>query len=437
MAGEIFYPPPAPVQPAPHVPIPAQGQQPPRRTWALMMSVVMASHPTGLEYQAPRKVPTVPIPAQGDQPPRYSVNPLMQLVRSWDPPDPQPAQKPLKVAPLTLTYGDQPPKYAGFLADTLEILRAWDPPPPDPWQLPRRPPIPTPGSEPPRYAGNLADYLELVRAWDPPDPQPQQRPTTAPIPPPLLSQPPPRSIVVLGTIIDAWRPPDPQPWQRPPTVPIPAQGDQPPRLRQPLPYSLWVADPPLPQPTEQAAAIIPPPVVSQVPFTRPLSIILGAWDTADPVRQRAVNFPIRAQGQQVVCSDPRWVRLLSIVRQWDPPDPMPRQRPLTVAPLTLIYGQQPPPRREYRNVIYDSWLVVDVPRQPVGYALQPAPAPIVIPATVIDAPPRILAFDSPARFVALDAPGRDTSIASIARLLGLAAPPRVLDFDAPPDRGNR
>lgn len=155
MAGEIFYSPPAPQQPPPHAPIPAQGDQPPRRSTHLLMACVLASWPTGLEHQAPQRAATAPIPQQGDQPPRRTnALGMAAALQSW---------------PTGCEY--------------------------EPYQLPRRPAAATPGDQPPRYT--TAPLYALLQSWTPPDPQPTQRLTAPPIraqgdqpPAPRSTQPP-------------------------------------------------------------------------------------------------------------------------------------------------------------------------------------------------------------------------------------------------------
>lgn len=169
--------------------------------------------------QQPRRF--VPIPAQGDQPPRYSPRSLYALVESWRPPDPQPQQRPLTVAPLSLTYGQQPPRYS--TAGLNAVVETWRPPDPQPQQ--RRPtvPIPAQGDQPPRYSP--VQLYSLVGLWRPPDPQPWQRPVTAPIPtappPPPPDNPPRYTTAALTSLVASWRPPDPAPQQRRRLAPIP------------------------------------------------------------------------------------------------------------------------------------------------------------------------------------------------------------------------
>ncbi len=296
MPGAIWYPPPEPVQPGPHVPIPAQGQQPPRYSILPMMACVLACTPTGFEYQPQRKVPTVPIPAQGQQPPPYSHVNADTIRRAWEPPDPQPVQL-LKSAIPSLTRVDNPPLYMGLLEDMFICVQSWTPPDPMPTQRVRYVPIPAQGDQPPKYTGILADEMVAILAWTPPDPMPYQRGPFAPIPPPIINVPTPVSTVYLNLIVQLWTPPDPQPQRKLPTVPIPAQGDQPPRFRLPTPDTQWYDVPALPTMPEQTAAVVPT-VVALVPFKRQPESILSAWQPEPGPVQRIKTVPIPRQGDR-------------------------------------------------------------------------------------------------------------------------------------------
>ena len=174
MNGGIYRHDPPPTQGRRFVPIPAQGDQPPLRTSAIMMALVLASWPNGAEYQPP--------------------------------------QQRRAVAPLTLTYGEEPPRRS--LAVLCGILDAWWSAGPQPWQLPRKVvPLTQVSDAPPR---GQAFLLALVRsAWEPSPPPPQRDPKTiAPLTLVYGEEPPRRSLAVLCGILDAWSA-GPQPWQLP------------------------------------------------------------------------------------------------------------------------------------------------------------------------------------------------------------------------------
>lgn len=152
---------PQPTQRRRFVPIPAQGDQPPRRTIALSMAVILASWPTGLEHpprQGRRDVVPLTL-TYGNQPPRirprfswYSPESQPQqprkliaativvaehptftrlpaaLLISWNA-EPNRAQYRRGIAPLALVYGDQPPPYQPSQIRAL-IRERWEFPPP-------------------------------------------------------------------------------------------------------------------------------------------------------------------------------------------------------------------------------------------------------------------------------------------------------------------
>jgi hypothetical protein len=383
----------------------------------MYMEEVLALWPTGLEYQAPRKIPTVPIPKQGDQPPIYMgdmmdmtvavqswvppdpmpkqspvvvpvgtqgqqpplyagiLSDMNTAVRSWDPPDPMPQQRPLEVAPLTLVYGDQPPKITGILSDQNAAIRAWDPPDPMPRQRPPVVPIGTQGQQP----TPLADALELeqyVIAWLSPDPMPYRPVQTPPIPPPVINVPPPASTVYENTIVGLWAPPDPMPTQLKRLVPIPAQGDQPPRLNRPQPA--WQQDVPYVYPPEQIAAV-QPPVVTQVPFLPQPNTILLSWQAGDQPRQRQINVPIPTAGDQP-----------------------PRVQPSTGSIFQWFVDQQPTQRR------------VSAPQVPQAQVSQP-----VFPVQIIQAWQPDNALPQSRIYAPVPTPGQAPQPSSIANLMSL------------------
>jgi hypothetical protein len=93
----------------------------------------------------------------------------------------------------------------------------------------------------------------------------------------------------------------------------------------------------------------------------------GIYRSDPPPQQPTPHVPIPAQGAAPPFGPTQLAVCMSIVlAAWQPPPPMPRQLPLTVAPLTLNYGQQPPPVQR-PNAILASW-------QPQSYPAQAAPA---------------------------------------------------------------
>lgn len=188
---------PAPRQRPATVPIPAQGDQPPRlptqlaySLWVLDPPLPPQTRPNAAVIPVPAttaQVPyvrlpdailgawqtddplrargtTVPIPAQGDQPPRCSVGPMFGLVSSWNT-DPWPTQRRLFV--VTAPINPPPPSSA---TQKLALVRSWDAP--DPWPTQRRllAPIPQQGDQPPRRSN--VNFGVILRAWEPPPPMP-------------------------------------------------------------------------------------------------------------------------------------------------------------------------------------------------------------------------------------------------------------------------
>jgi hypothetical protein len=118
--------------PLPHDPIPAQGDQPPRRQVGivLVMAAVLAAWPPDLEPRLHRPndqrqkiAPLTPI--YGQQPPIIGTIPTTQdaqIIGSWpfdlEPRLGQPNNRQQSIAPLTLTYGTSPP-----IIGTLPVTR--------------------------------------------------------------------------------------------------------------------------------------------------------------------------------------------------------------------------------------------------------------------------------------------------------------------------
>src|SRR5574341_1018524 len=234
MNGGIYRHDPPPVQGRRFVPIPTPGDEPPRRTNALVMALVLASWPTGLEYQPQQTRPsaaTLPQPEPQAAPPKSQSTSLSVILPSWAPASPQPQAPTRYVVPLTLTYGDEPPRrsYAGLYA----LLETWRPPPPEPWQLPRKiaPLTLTYGDTPPPRPIALA--MALRQAWDAAD-QGRQGVTRI-VQGAAVEGPQPRSLATLfSVVLPSWEPVPPQPQRLFPsaaTLPVPAVDDPPPRSR--------------------------------------------------------------------------------------------------------------------------------------------------------------------------------------------------------------
>jgi len=327
MANEnIFYPEPWPTQQRRFVPIPPPPDSPPPRSAALMVAVVLSCWPTGLEYQPQQRGPsaaTIPAQQVAEQPP-YKRQPE-SIGQSWEansradvwqaefvppeptfdtaardppylvyfPPDPQPHQRRLNAAIFGVVAAAEQPAFTRLPSS---ILAAWEPQA-DTQQ--RRNQI-TPltlvyGNEPPRRSN--AVLASIIDSWTPPHHYDWRRP-------PFIfgvqvNNPPPRSLAGLNSILQTnWIPAPPQP-QRDPKNIVPltlVYGNQPPRLkRQPLP----IVEPDWPQ---QRRAVFTAGTVTTVqpPFVR--QVIGQAWD--------AIEWPM--------------------------------QRRVLIAPLTLVYGDQPP-----------------------------------------------------------------------------------------------
>lgn len=384
MANEsTFYPPPQPTQGRRFVPIPAQGQQPPF----------------------------------GPRPARVTTDLIRQ---SWEPPDPQPYQRPLTIAPLRIVYGNQPP-LGNWPAEVIfnEVLRvSWEPPPPTPWQRPLTiaPLRIVYGSQPPPR--NDALKMETVLASWPTGfeyqaPQLTELAATITLPP-------------VVTFVPFVRLPDHvfRSWEAPLQVTQPVNndaplslvyGDQPPKMRA-APMQ-WQYPDALPQQARPSIAplIASPPVVTFTPFTSYPLALIQSWQAIESPQQRqrqvapltltygqqpprystAINAVLSAswlpsdpspQQRLVTRPIPSVVSLvpfvpypMALVQSWNPPEPMPAQRPLSLAPLTIRYGDQPPKYSPAQMLsLLSSW----VPPDPMPYQRV-----MTITATIAPPPP--------------------------------------------------
>jgi hypothetical protein len=245
--------------------------------------------------------PHVPIGTQGSQPPRYSTVLMMTAVLASWPADLEPRlQAPNnqqnKIAPLTLAYGSQPaPIPALAISELTPIMASWQ----QTWDAQRAP-------KSLAWDVPIAPYLartplpaSIWTAWEP-LPLPPPRPVTiAPLTIAYSSQPPPQpplATLELAQIVSTWQ----QTWDA-----------------QTAPKS--------------AAWNIPPIVSSVVPRTPPPALI---WTGRPPGMCRLSSrrsFP-RTPSHIRSSAPGRRNRFVS-------------PRLVTIAPLTLAYGNSRPCRR--------------------------------------------------------------------------------------------
>lgn len=236
--------------------------------------------------------------------------------------------------------------------------------------------------------------LVITQAWTPPDPQPYQRPlNVAPLALSYGDKPPPYSVAELmqNTLVSHPTGFEYEPRQRIRYTPIPQQGDTPPKFN---PAGiLQIIDswrPPDPQPWQLPLKIAPltltygdkPPPYSTAEL---IQNALASFPTGlehNP-SQRIRYAPIPAQGDTPPKFSP--AQLFQLVDSWRPPDPAPWQHPLNFAPLTLTYGDKPPPysvAEMMKNTLV-SW--------PTGLEYEPRQKPLnFAPLTLTygDQPPR-------------------------------------------------
>lgn len=330
----VFNPPPlvvsqgatASTRPIPHVPIPAQGNPPPRYSILPLIEAV-TSWPPDLEPRLGRPnadrqqiapltliygtqpIPEEPfgtiypsillapqesaqirplmargglVPKPSDQPPRYSIQTLLSAIFSWpldlEPRLQVPNNRQQTIAPLTLTYGDQPlPEGPLSLTELTQILSTWQidwkaqtAPPNAGWNIPPLLSAFIPFTTPPHL---------LWSAWEPAWIQPQQPIAVAPL---LLTygDQPPRTVGVslanLLTLLSSWA----VDWQAQKAMPSAAWNISPivspytpftplPRLLWSAWEPAWIAPPPLPP---VAGWYIPPP--PPPPATAPRLILV-------------------------------------------------------------------------------------------------------------------------------------------------------------------
>jgi hypothetical protein len=408
----IFYNPPQPptannagTPPEPHAPIGTQGSQPPRYSTVLMMAAVLASWPADLEprlhQQNAQQNKIAPLTlTYGQQPPQRA--PLAVLNQStilatwqqtwdaqrapkslawdvpispylartppppliwdaWIPPPPLPA-RPVQIAPLTLAYGAQPtPQPPLSTVELAQIVGTWA----QTWDAQTAPK--SAAWNIPPIVSTLVPRTPLPQsiwtAWEP-LPLPPRPVAIAPLTLPYGSQPtpqPPLSVVELAQIAASWQQTwDAQAaaksagWNIPPIVSAFVPRTSPPAL-------IWTAwEPPYIAPPRPVAIAPLTLVYGNAPPIRGVSPlqaqIAATW--ADPPsiqagpKTAAWNVPPLVA--TIVPANPY---PYGILRAWQD-DPIRLPRLVTIAPLTLVYGSQPPvqaPLSAANRIALQSW----------------------------------------------------------------------------------
>lgn len=384
MAQGVFRTDPPPVQGAPHTPIPAGGSAPsPRGPLAVAtLALLVGMWPGALEPRPAQLQPasnlapltqTYANPAPPSGP--ISVDELALVRGSWAE-DKEPRLGQLSVrssfAPLAQVYGNQPPVTGPISPQEVAIRQAWpeDKEPRLPQLLPASliAPLTLTYGVAPVPSGPLSvDELALARSLWPEDKEPrlgQLRPISLVAPltqaygnPPVPSGP--LSVTEL-LVVGAWQPswtgsPQPQPtagWNIPlvgfvpyttppasvlaawqPAAQLPqasrsvapltlVYGNQPPAVRPAVPQAAW---------TPPWVSVTPPlgtaawnvPLVGFVPFSVPPPSVLAAWQTSPsaPSILRAIAPLVLVYGDQ-----PPLVALQRVLRGvvcgwWEPPFP--------------------------------------------------------------------------------------------------------------------
>jgi hypothetical protein len=285
---------------------------------------------------APRRVPAAAL-TTGDQPPRITrqVATMMAAVgMSW----PQQGEPTLlqripgrsQIVPLTLTYGQQPPTIGPLAIEDVVITRAA-------WPESHEPPLPVEPAARRRY------IVPLTLAYG--DAPPITGPLTA------------VEYALARLLLEP---------------PRPVIGSEPPPLVKIAPLTLTYGN----QPTPAG------PLTSVE-----LSLLVRSWEPGPP----RMLPPVMSAGWDVppaVVNPPMpWTRLAAAIPiAWRPPDPVP-PRPVSVAPLTLAYGQQPPnigPLSALEQLIIGLVWTTPAPlRAPIVSAAWdvPATAPAYVPWT--------------------------------------------------------
>lgn len=245
MPNEIFYVQPQPQQPRRYAPIPSPGGAPPPTSNVRTMANVLASWPTGTEYQPYQRYRTAPIPAQGVQPRSTDARMLATVLASWPTGvEYQPYQR-YRTVPIP-SAGSQPQPTS--TSPFFSILNSWNLPAPQPWQQRIAAPIPVVSFVPfTRLPGSV------LSSWEVPFQSAQRLIGIAPLAQTYGNQPPAGSTASLFSRLGAWQ-----------------YQDSPQQMR------IGVA----------AITII----IRQPAFTRLPESILASWQPAD-VRFRFSTFP--------------------------------------------------------------------------------------------------------------------------------------------------
>lgn len=440
----------------PHVPVGTQGTLPPRFSNAVMLAVVLASWPASLEprLQAPNNTQQKIAPftlSYGDQPPLVGVSAANRYVRaSWpealEPRLSFPNNRQNAIAPLTLTYGAQPPVVGTAPIVEQTIVAAWP--------LTLEPRLSTPnstrvnvapltlayGDQPAPVAALSVMENQTIAAWPEENWAAQSAVRSTAWDVPVVQADVPAARFPYSTILASW-PSDLEPrlalqnakQNSIVTLTLPT-GDQPPvGLRPTLTYppATWNA-----QSAVESTAWNVVVVDTAVPYVQyPYTSLLANWpaERAQRVERRSATIglatgdqpapaaPLSAQEQQIIGSWTQYVvptQTFPPNAGWNVPTPSfvsapPLQRaiwsaweplwvkppvPVSVAPLTLTYGQQPPSvsTSALAARLSTSWNVEPVVRQAVVgvAAVQPqvvqfvpfTPTPYGILRTWQDAP---------------------------------------------------
>ncbi len=362
----IFYNPPPPptannagTPPEPHVRIGTQGNQPPRRTTALMMAVVLMSWPQDLEPRLARpndqrqKIAPLTLTYGRQPPPSGPVTVLeyAQLVGSWPtdvgPLIPRPNDQRQKIAPLTLVYGSPPaPQPALSVLELRQLIAPWE----QTWAA-QAPPKSAAWNVPPILS--VVPYRplagQILAAWEPPWIAPPIPVEIAPLTLTYGAQPPPQpalSIIELQAIVATWvqtwnaqTAPKNAAWNVPP-IPSPV-------AYAPIPRSIWSAwEPPWIQPPRPVSVVtltLPTgmaPPLTRAELSRQLAAAVAAWTPDAPAPPALLRSTVFA----VLLAQPPNTELPALIwRAWEEPFVSPPGR-VSIAPLTLVYGAQPRPQ---------------------------------------------------------------------------------------------
>lgn len=390
--------------PEPHVPIGTQGAQPPRFTTVLMLAAVLASWPQDLEPRLARpndqqqKIAPLTLPT-GQQPPRFSIASRMaQVVGAWpadlEPRLGRPNDFRQKIAPLTLPYGAQPPPIPPLSTVELgQIVATWA----QTWDAQSAP-------RSTAWATPLVPFLAHVplpahvwTAWDPPFVSPPRPITVAPLTLPYGTQPQPQSalsVLELAQIVSTWS----QPWDAQ-TAPKGAGWNVPPLVAAFVPstrlpaliWTAWVEPWVRPQTPVVIAPLTlvygqapqPQPPLSTLELAQIVSTWAVSWEAQSAAKNASWNVPpLLTVLPHVQLPGPIWTA-------WEPPFLSP-QRLITIAPLTLVYGNQPavqpPLTRTAAGIILSAWPVDLEPRLSRPNAERTRIAPLTL--TYGQQPPR-------------------------------------------------